>query len=164
LRIAGRMDRIDQTGPSTFEVLDYKTGGFWKNKWNGVFAGGTRLQHALYGVAAVELLKTRFKKPRVTAGVYYFSSHKGRRERISIPSPSRAKVAAVMGDLRDVILAGQFTRTTDEGNCRFCDYSAVCGGSSVLRLQRGVRREREPAGGREESRRAVPGVREAPGR
>ena len=31
----------------------------------GVFAGGRRLQHALYGLAAVELLKTRYKKPKV---------------------------------------------------------------------------------------------------
>ena len=66
LRIAGRMDRINEVGPATFEVLDYKTGGFWRDNWKGVFAGGSRLQHALYGLAAVELLKTRYKKPKVT--------------------------------------------------------------------------------------------------
>ena len=87
LRIAGRMDRINEVGPATFEVLDYKTGGFWRDNWKGVFAGGSRLQHALYGLAAVELLKTRYKKPKVTAGVYYFSSHKGRQERVRILLP-----------------------------------------------------------------------------
>ena len=51
------------------------------------FTGGRRLQHALYGLAAVELLKTRHKKPKVTAGVYYFSSHKGRQERVRIAGP-----------------------------------------------------------------------------
>jgi RecB family exonuclease len=136
LRIAGRMDRINEVGPATFEVLDYKTGGFWRDKWKGVFAGGSRLQHALYGLAAVELLKTRYKKPRVTAGVYYFSSHKGRQERITIPAPTQASIAAVLSDLREVILTGQFTRTPDEDNCRYCDYIAACGGRVNLQAER----------------------------
>ena len=46
-RIAGRIDRIDKVGPASFEVLDYKTGGFWREKWQGSFDGGRRLQHAL---------------------------------------------------------------------------------------------------------------------
>jgi ATP-dependent helicase/DNAse subunit B len=127
-RIAGRIDRIDQVGPSSFEVVDYKTGGFWRDNWQGVFSGGTRLQHALYGLAAVELLKKRCKNPKVTAGVYYFSSHKGRQERVIIPSPARSSVAAVLGDLRDLIIKGEFTRAADENACRFCDYSAACRG------------------------------------
>ena len=151
LRIAGRMDRIDEVGAATFEVLDYKTGGFWRDNWKGVFAGGSRLQHALYGLAAVELLKARYKKPRVTGGVYYFSSHKGRQERVRIPAPAQASIAAVLGDLRDVILTGQFIRTPDEDNCRFCDYVAACGGAG------------EPAGERQGGGRKVPGLREAGG-
>ena len=117
-----------RSAPASFEVLDYKTGGFWRDNWQGSFNGGRRLQHALYGLAAVELLKTRFKNPKVTAGVYYFSSHKGRQERVKIPAPTRAAIAAVLGDLRDLIVKGQFIRTADEDNCRFCDYAVVCGG------------------------------------
>jgi ATP-dependent helicase/nuclease subunit B len=127
LRIAGRIDRIDEVAPATFEVIDYKTGGYWPDKWKGVFAGGSRLQHALYGLAAVELLRARCDEPRVTAGVYYFSSHKGRRERVTISAPSPASISAVLGDLRAVIVSGQFTRTSDEDNCRYCDYAAACG-------------------------------------
>ena len=59
LRIAGRIDRINEVGAATFEVLDYKTGGYWRDSWKGVFAGGRRLQHALYGLAALELLKAQ---------------------------------------------------------------------------------------------------------
>ena len=129
-RIAGRIDRIDKVGPASFEVLDYKTGGFWRDNWQGSFSGGRRLQHALYGLAAVELLKARYKNPKVTAGVYYFSSHKGRQERVTIPAPAKAAIAAVLGDLRDLIIKGQFIRTPDEGNCRFCDYVAACGGEA----------------------------------
>jgi ATP-dependent helicase/DNAse subunit B len=129
-RIAGRIDRIDKVGPDSFEILDYKTGGYWPDKWQGSFNGGRRLQHALYGLAAVELLKTRYKNPKVTAGVYYFSSHKGRQERVPISAPTKAAIAEVLGDLRDLIIRGQFIRTPEEGNCRFCDYVAACGGET----------------------------------
>jgi RecB family exonuclease len=127
VRIAGRMDRIDQTGPGTFEVLDYKTGGYWRDSWKGTFAGGSRLQHALYGLAAVELLKARAQAPKVTAGVYYFSSVKGGQERVRIAAPTPAAVAAVLTDLRDVILTGQFIRTAEPRNCTYCNYAPVCG-------------------------------------
>jgi len=60
--------------------------------------------------------------------VYYFSSRKGCQERVTIPAPARAAIADVLGDLRDLITKGQFIRTKDEGNCRFCEYVAACGG------------------------------------
>ena len=128
LKIAGRIDRINEVGAATFEVLDYKTGGYWRDSWKGVFAGGRRLQHALYGLAAVELLKARHKKPKVRGGVYYFSSHKGRGERVRIEAPALASVGAVLADLREVITSGHFTRTRNEDDCTYCDFVAACGG------------------------------------
>jgi ATP-dependent helicase/nuclease subunit B len=128
LRIAGRIDRIDEVGEATFEVLDYKTGGYWRDTWKGIFAGGHRLQHALYGLAALELLKASHKKPKVRGGVYYFSSHKGRGERVVIEAPALAMVGAVLADLREVITSGHFTRTGDERNCRYCNFVDACGG------------------------------------
>ncbi|MEO7244447.1 MAG: PD-(D/E)XK nuclease family protein, partial [Rubrivivax sp.] len=145
LRIAGRMDRISEIGPATFEVVDYKTGGFWRDDWKGTFAAGTRLQHALYGLAAAELLKARHTQPTVKAGVYYFSSHKGRQERVRIATPTRAAIAEVLGDLRAVILSGQFTRTPDERNCTFCDYVAVCGAQANAQADTKLADARFPA-------------------
>jgi ATP-dependent helicase/DNAse subunit B len=145
LKIAGRIDRIDQVGDASFEVIDYKTGGFWRDDWKGVFAGGTRLQHALYGLAATELLKARRRKSKVTAGVYYFSSHKGRLERVSIPAPSASEINSVLRDLRQVIVDGQFTRTSDEKNCRYCDYAAACGGEVNEQAARKLADPRVPA-------------------
>jgi ATP-dependent helicase/nuclease subunit B len=127
-KIAGRIDRIDKVGAASFEVIDYKTGSFWRDKWQGTFDGGRRLQHALYGLAAVELLRTRYTNPKVIAGVYYFPSHKGSRERVLIPAPGEVAIAGVLGDLRDLIIKGQFIRTPDEHDCRFCNYVAACGG------------------------------------
>jgi RecB family exonuclease len=126
LRIAGRIDRIDQVG-ADFEVVDYKTGGYWHDDWQGVFAGGTRLQHALYGLAAMHLLRRQHPAPAVVAGVYYFSSRKGRQERVRIPAPAAGKISAVLEDLRAVIMAGTFVHAPDSDACTFCDYRAACG-------------------------------------
>jgi RecB family exonuclease len=128
-RIAGRIDRIDRVGPTEFQVLDYKTGGFWRDDWKGTFNGGRRLQHALYGLAAVALLRARYKNPKVTGASYYFSSHKGRRERVHIPAPSLAQTAAVLGDLRKLIVDGLFIHAPDPKACKWCDYEAACGGA-----------------------------------
>jgi hypothetical protein len=59
--------------------------------------------------------------------VYYFSSHKGHQERVIIPAPAKVAIAAVLGDLRDLIIKGQFIRTPDQDDCRFCNYVAACG-------------------------------------
>ncbi len=135
LRIAGRIDRINRTGPATFEVVDYKTGGYWADAWKGAFAGGSRLQHALYGLAAAELLKVRTTQPKVERGVYYFSSHRGRQERVPIPAPTARALATVLSDLREVITSGHFIRTADAGTCRFCDYAAACGEHTNLQAE-----------------------------
>jgi RecB family exonuclease len=126
-RIAGRIDRIDQVGPAAFEVLDYKTGGYWPDSWTGTFNGGRRLQHALYGLAAVALLRGIHKRPSVAAGVYYFSSHKGRRERLRIAQPTLQQTAAVLGDLRELIMKGAFVHAPNENDCTWCDFSGACG-------------------------------------
>ena len=89
-KLAGRIDRIDQIGDATFEIIDYKTGGYYATKWaSGVFSGGSRLQHALYGLAAVQLLRRKYKGAKVARGTYYFSSAKGGKERRSIDTPSQ---------------------------------------------------------------------------
>ena len=126
-RVAGRVDRVDEVGASEFQIVDYKTGGYWRPDWQGTFDGGRRLQHALYGLAAVELLKGRCADPTVSGAVYYFPSHKGRRERVAIAAPSRAQIAEVLSDLRQVIVDGTFVHAKDDKACRFCDYTAACG-------------------------------------
>ena len=126
IRISGRIDRIDKVGKASFEVLDYKTGGFWREGWKGTFDGGRRLQHALYGIAAVELLKAKYKSPKVEAGVYYFPTHKGRQERHRINAPQLTDITAVMRDLRTLITNGEFTQSSNEKDCKFCSYGRGC--------------------------------------
>src|SRR5712691_10992678 len=88
LRLAGQIDRIDQIGPSSFEVIDYKTGGYFEQDWAGTLSGGRKLQHALYGLAAVEILRQQDKRASIARGVYYFSAAKGRQARREIDSVS----------------------------------------------------------------------------
>jgi ATP-dependent helicase/nuclease subunit B len=129
-RLAGQIDRIDQVGNNECEIIDYKTGGYWADEWSGTFGGGRKLQHALYGLAAVELLKKEVKNPKVTKGVYYFPSAKGRQTVKEIPTQSQATVRKVLGDLRDVIASGSFIHADDESACKFCDYGPACGSSA----------------------------------
>jgi CRISPR/Cas system-associated exonuclease Cas4 (RecB family) len=126
-RLAGRIDRIDEIGPSSFEVIDYKTGGYYEPEWTGTFAGGRRLQHALYGLAAVELLKWKFKRPTIARSVYYFSSAKGQQERVRISCPSTASTMGVLSDLQEVIASGTFVHAADESACKWCDFRNACG-------------------------------------
>jgi RecB family exonuclease len=132
-KLAGRIDRIDQIGEATFEVIDYKTGGYYAAKWaSGVFSGGSRLQHALYGLAAAQLLRRKYRRAKVTRGTYYFSSAKGGKERRSIDTPSTAAVTGVLTDLRGVIASGTFIHAANEEACRFCDLGAACGKVDAL--------------------------------
>lgn len=136
LRFAGRIDRVNEVEPSTFEVLDYKTGGYFRDDWKGVFNGGKRLQHALYGLAVVGLLKETNQKLKVKGGTYYFSSTKGGGHRVEIEAPSLDAVARVLSDLRDVIAGGHYLRTPNRKNCTFCDFDVVCGESATAQAER----------------------------
>lgn len=135
-QLRGRIDRIDKVGPFRYEVIDYKTGGYWKDDWRGTFAGGTRLQHALYGLAAVQLLRAKVdKKAIVQSGVYFFPAARGGRKRVPIPAPSRAKSLEVVGDVLEVIRKGIFIHAVDEDSCEYCDFSAACGPRAVTRAK-----------------------------
>jgi hypothetical protein len=35
--------------------------------------------------------------------------------------------AAVLGDLRELIMKGAFVHTPSENDCTFCDFTAACG-------------------------------------
>jgi ATP-dependent helicase/nuclease subunit B len=133
LLLGGRIDRVDRVGRSLYDVVDYKSGGYWSDRWKGTFAGGTRLQHALYGLAVVELLKTIDPKARIRNGVYFFTSARGGQERCEIPRPDPRVTRRVLSDLLDVIARGAFVHTADEGDCEFCDYHRACGAGAASR-------------------------------
>ena len=129
-RFRGRIDRIDRVGEHDFEVVDYKTGGYFRDDFRGVFRGGRLLQHALYGLAATDLLRSGDSKARVTAGTYYFPSARAGGERETKPTPPITDTAEVLANLLDTVNAGAFVHSEDASDCKFCDFRAACGDSS----------------------------------
>jgi ATP-dependent helicase/nuclease subunit B len=124
--VRGRIDRINRLSSGPYEVVDYKTGRFYRNDWRGVFAGGTRLQHAAYGIAATQLLRLREETAEIVHGSYVFPTARGWRKRIDI-SRSRSKMlGSVLSDLCAVIAEGTFIHAPDEAGCRWCGFRAAC--------------------------------------
>jgi ATP-dependent helicase/nuclease subunit B len=143
--VHGKIDRINRVGPGDYEVADYKTGGYWPDDWKGRFAGGTRLQHALYGVAAAALLKARDPKARVSRGVYLFPAVKGHRCRKVIPAPTKTELVSVLRDLVDVIGNGAFLSADAEEKCQWCDFGAACHAKDVSRASSKIDGDSSPA-------------------
>jgi ATP-dependent helicase/nuclease subunit B len=127
LRLRGRIDRLDRVDAETYQVVDYKTGGFWPDGWKGTFAGGTRLQHALYALAGDELLRRAGRRGCVVRAVYRFPTARGRGQRVEIPRPPDEAVRAVLRTLTEVLRAGAFLQARVPDTCRFCTFTGACG-------------------------------------
>jgi CRISPR/Cas system-associated exonuclease Cas4 (RecB family) len=124
--IRGRIDRINRLSDGSYEVVDYKTGRFYWNDWRGVFAGGTRLQHAAYGIAATQLLRPRDESADVAHGSYVFPTARGWRKRIEISRLRSKMLGSVLSDLCTVIAEGTFVHAPDEAGCKWCEFRAAC--------------------------------------
>ena len=133
-KLRGRIDRLDKLADGTYEAVDYKTGGaFLPGGLDAIYAGGRQLQHALYALVAVELLRETDPQARVV-GSYYFPTRRGTRTRQVRPVATQAQAAAVLRDLFDLLAAGAFVHTPDaDEDCRFCDFSRACGRNAAER-------------------------------
>ncbi|HJO38339.1 MAG: PD-(D/E)XK nuclease family protein [Vicinamibacterales bacterium] len=135
--LRGKIDRIDEVD-GRYEVVDYKTGSFFEKKYGGTFHEGRLLQHALYGLAAVELLRPVDPDAQVSAGSYYFPSIRGGGQTSSKPHPPAAATLGVLGNLFDTVANGAFVHTADGENCRFCKHSDACGRDRFARAGRKI--------------------------
>jgi ATP-dependent helicase/nuclease subunit B len=135
-RLRGRIDRIDRLADGAYEVTDYKTGGCWPSDRAGWFAGGRKLQHALYALAAAELLRATDPAARVTMSSYYFPTVKGRGERVARPPRPTSALGAVLGDLVALVREGAFLHTPTPDDCRFCEIGRACGPEPFDRAER----------------------------
>ena len=122
IRVAGAIDRIDELHDGRLVIVDYKTGlWFGHDRDSGVYAGGRRLQHAVYAAAARALLGRDVARVE-----YHFASVRGENRRARYDAAEFADGLAVIQRLLDIAARGHFHPTPDPGDCRLCDYRVVC--------------------------------------
>jgi len=121
LRLRGAIDRVDRDLHG-MRVIDYKTGAVRDyEEGKGTFNGGRRLQHAIYALAAERLLDGED-----VAGEYHFPTRRGENEIKTFTHAELEPVRGLLDRLLDVVAGGGFVPTDESGDCRFCDYKAIC--------------------------------------
>ena len=121
IRLRGAIDRIDRLPDGKLRVIDYKTGskgGYFK-RWP--FAGGRRIQHVVYAVAATRLLGDG-----VADMEYHFPTRKGQNGRVQYPTHMLQTPENALGRLLRVAQGNFFPATDDANDCRWCDFRDVC--------------------------------------
>ncbi len=125
--LRGVIDRIDRGADGGFVVWDYKTGSAYGYQEHGYLKRGRQVQHALYAMAAEEILRQMGEQdPRVTVAGYYFPTERGEGRRILRSQDKRMLVRQTLGYLFDLLREGMFLPAEDGESCSFCDYREVC--------------------------------------
>ena len=124
VKLRGAVDRIDNADDGLLRIVDYKTGGTWGYKQSsGIYAGGTRLQHALYTAAVEQRLGEGVQRAE-----YHFPTRKGGSQVIGYEREQLDRWPEILETLLDMVAAGHFPPPPDEQTpCRFCDFRTVCG-------------------------------------
>jgi ATP-dependent helicase/nuclease subunit B len=121
MRVRGAIDRVDRLSGGGLRIVDYKTGSFSRYRQRQPFAGGRRIQHVLYTLAAEQLLG----EP-VEVMEYHFPTRKGQMRRISYGDEALERGAQVLRTLLEMASSGNFVATNEPRDCRYCDFADVC--------------------------------------
>jgi ATP-dependent helicase/nuclease subunit B len=137
LQVRGRIDRIDRLADgTTYQIVDYKTGRYFKKDFEGVFVKGTRLQPMVYGLAAEQSLARTHRGARVVHGAYVFPTGRGFRTVKEVPLPPARDTHRVIALALDVVGTGTFPTTVEDDGCRFCELGRACGHAPDERTNR----------------------------
>ncbi|MDH7513824.1 MAG: PD-(D/E)XK nuclease family protein [Clostridiales bacterium] len=132
--LAGRIDRIDRVGAGRYRVIDYKTGSFSYFEGLRMFGNGRILQHALYAIAAEQVLQKLSidARPVVVESGYYFPTRRGEGNKI-LCEIDRRKFGELVAKIISILEKGHFVvNPLGPGtDCEYCDYSLICGGTAA---------------------------------
>jgi len=119
--VRGAIDRIDRLARG-LRVVDYKTGGTFSFAGKrGIWDGGRRLQHVIYSAVASQL-----HDARTLAMEYHFPTRKGENQTRAYSADDLIAGPELVARLLDLVAGGHFLPTDDAGDCRFCNYQAIC--------------------------------------
>ncbi len=131
LTLRGAIDLVEQKD-GQLRATDHKTGAHVANPT--LIAGGRVLQPVLYA----RVLEALFPEQRVVGGRLYYCTARGRYETRFVPLNDGARRAVkLLATTLDHHVANAFLPAAPaEGECRRCDYRAVCGPAEERRVRR----------------------------
>jgi RecB family exonuclease len=140
LRIGGYIDRIDVGAGEAARVIDYKSGRNYGEKDN-LFRGGKSLQLPLYMLAADAIFKKHGVRARAEESQYYYITARGGFKRVVFTRDQfdarDEEFKTILDTTATGIASGTFPQNPDGGeNCRFCEFTSVCGHARVALVER----------------------------
>jgi DNA helicase-2/ATP-dependent DNA helicase PcrA len=119
--ISGKIDRVEMTPDGDYEVIDFKTGGVYKNK-------NTIKDSIQMNVYALGTEKLYGKLPKKTS-LFYIKHNKIIPHLIE--EEKLAEFKEKLGKTVDDIFEEKFPANPDNWKCSRCDYAAICDDKDV---------------------------------
>ncbi|MDP1822807.1 MAG: PD-(D/E)XK nuclease family protein [Archangium sp.] len=141
LQVRGSIDLVEKSASGALRATDYKTGRARAEPGN-VIGGGRHLQPVLYAL----VLEKLFPGVVVKGGRLFYTTQIG--GFLSVPTAldaaSREAFGLVARTIRSALETGFFPAAPEEGECRYCNFRAVCGPDEerrLVRTRKGLRAE-----------------------
>jgi hypothetical protein len=127
IRLRGRIDRIDRIGKENhYRIWDYKTGSGYNFADRDYIKQGRQIQHALYAMAAEEILGREEADAEIKQAGYLFPTEKGEGRYYVRHCQNRPAALEALQELLEMLSSGVFCATVHKESCNYCDYQRVC--------------------------------------
>ncbi len=143
VQLRGKIDRVDRIRENLYRVVDYKTGGYSYYDNLECFGQGRILQHALYSLAAEQILEKLGleKSAHVIQSGYYFPTRRGEGKEVLVDHVDRKKLRDLLLELTGILAVGNFI-VNPLAKCDYCDFVPVCPAEAPAKAK--AKREANP--------------------